>query len=264
MLEDEVFNMANADRTPLRIAVISTPRSGNTWLRLMLGRFYDAAQIAVHEPWDINWNMLPEDNLILQLHWHRTEEFVEVLGRHNFRVVVLVRNPLDLLISILHFSQNESETKNWLKGENGGEETLIGRTPADPEFAAYAKSPRASSLFSVSYEWAQAPDAKVIRYEEMVAKPEQTLNELFREFGWPDKDVGAIIREHSIENLRPQSTNQHFWKGQPGLWKRLISRELADDIANIHSVVFAGLNYSIDGSNELSLEDVGKNWEALG
>lgn len=56
--------MVNVDKTPLRIAIVSTPRSGNTWLRLMLGRFYDAAQIAVFEPSDINWAALPQNNCI--------------------------------------------------------------------------------------------------------------------------------------------------------------------------------------------------------
>ncbi len=256
--------MVNVDKTPLRIAIVSAPRSGNTWLRLMLGRFYDAAQIAAFDPSDVNWDTLPNNNCILQFHWHRTDGFVEVLHRYNFRVVVLVRNPLDVLISILHFSQNEPQTNRWLKGENGGEETLIGRTPADPEFAAYAKSQRAASLLAVSYEWAQDPNLKVIRYEEMVAKPGLILNELFREFGWPDKDISQVIKEHSIENLQPLSTNQHFWKGQPGLWKKLIPRGLAVDIVNIHSDIFSSLNYSIDGSMELSREEVRKNWEALG
>lgn len=256
--------MVDVDKTPVRIAIVSTPRSGNTWLRLMLGRFYDAAQIAAFDPGDVNWDNLPENNCIMQFHWHHTDEFIEILHQYNFRVVVLVRNPLDVLISILHFSQNEPLTNRWLNGENGGEYSLIGRTPADPEFAAYAKSQRAASLLAVSYEWAQDPNVKVIRYEELVAKPELILNELLREFGWPGKDVSQVIREYSIKNLQPQSTNQHFWKGQPGLWKKLIPRGFAVDIANTHSVIFASLNYSIDGSTELSPEEVGENWDVLG
>lgn len=255
--------MVNVDKMPLRIAIISTPRSGNTWLRLMLGRFYDAAQFAVFDPSDFNWDTLPENNCIMQFHWHHTDEFVEVLHKNNFRVVVLARNPLDVLISILHFSQNEPLTNRWLKGENGGEEALCGRTPVDPEFAAYAKGQRAASLLAVSYEWAQDPNVKIIKYEEMVAKPEQTLYELFREFGWPDKDVSQVIQEHSIQNLRPFYTNQHFWQGEPGLWKKLIPRAFAGDIADIHSAVFAGLRYTIDEAMELSREAINKNWEAL-
>jgi len=251
------------NKLPIRIAIISTPRAGNTWLRMMLSQFYDATQIAVHHPNDVNWNALPEGNCILQLHWHRTDEFVKTLQRYNFQVVVLVRNSLDVLISILHFVQNKTQTKKWLNGENGGEETLIGKTPTSPEFAAYAKSQRAVSLLSISAEWAQAFGVKVIRYEDMVANTELVLREIFDEFGWPNKDVSNVIWKHSIENLRQTSANQHFWKGQPDLWRKLISKELATDIVNTHAIVFSSLHYNIEEKKELSQEELVNNWEAL-
>lgn len=46
----------------LRLAIVSTPRSGNTWLRKLLASMYDLPQIAVHTPREIAWQSLPPIN----------------------------------------------------------------------------------------------------------------------------------------------------------------------------------------------------------
>jgi hypothetical protein len=53
----------------MRIAILSTPRSGNTWVRRVLADIYDLTELAVHNPADIPVE-IPE-RAILQLHWYR-------------------------------------------------------------------------------------------------------------------------------------------------------------------------------------------------
>ena len=76
-----------------------------------------------------------------------------MLQRHGFRVLVLSRHPLDVLISILHFVRKDRETNNWLGGEGGDERSIFGASPCSPQFLAYATSERAKALLSVSREW---------------------------------------------------------------------------------------------------------------
>ena len=51
----------------LRIAVISTPRSGNSWIRSVLAGALGMQEIAVHNYLDIQ-EQLP-DRCFLQIHW---------------------------------------------------------------------------------------------------------------------------------------------------------------------------------------------------
>src|SRR6266403_798552 len=88
---------------PFRIAIVSTPRLGNTWLRQLLMRVYDMPGLAFHSPADIAWALLTE-RCVLQLHWPPTPSFRKLLVEHNVRTLVLCRHPLDVLISILHFT----------------------------------------------------------------------------------------------------------------------------------------------------------------
>ena len=135
----------------LRVAIISTPRSGNTWLRHLLSRLYQAATIPFHSPIEIEWNKLPAD-CILQLHWHPEPSFLAHLESGGFRVVVLARHPLDVLISILHFALTD-QTLRWLEGEGGNERPIFGAMPRSTAFTDYATGPRAKALLAISHEW---------------------------------------------------------------------------------------------------------------
>jgi hypothetical protein len=248
---------------PLRLAIVSTPRSGNMWLRLMISRFYDAAQVAEHTPNEIHWEALPAGNTVLQLHWHPTQEFLELLRNNNFQVIVLARHPLDVLISILQFSQKEPLTKRWLEGEQGDESCLIGKSPSSEAFSTYAVSPRAASLFAVSHEWSKEPNTIRVRYEDLVHNTKSTLTTIFDVLGRPNYDIDTVISEFSLEKLRPTASNRHFWKGEPGLWKKLIPRSVATDIYNAHSAFFEAMHHDIDGSVELSRDEVDQLWSTL-
>lgn len=227
----------------MKIAIVSTPRSGNTWLRYLLATLYGLEQHAVHTPDAVDWSGL-SDNCILQLHWHHTESFSRLLQEHGFKVVTIARHPLDVLISILNFAPHEPQTACWLNGEGGDESTIYGQAPGSPEFLAYALSPRSQALLSVTKEWWSASEAIKVRYEELVHSPEKTLESLCLHLGPPIGDIQTAIAALTIEKLRLTSSNNHFWKGQPGLWASMIPLESAHQIEALHSEVFETLGYA--------------------
>jgi hypothetical protein len=53
-----------------RIAILSTLRSGNMWLRRLLGAIYDLEELSANTPAAVPWNELPKA-CVLQLHWYR-------------------------------------------------------------------------------------------------------------------------------------------------------------------------------------------------
>ena len=117
----------------VRIALVSTPRSGNTWLKRILAQVLHLAKLAVHRPGDLDWQALP-DRVIVQIHWLPDAEFTSLLRQHGFQRIVLARHPLDVLISILAFSQHDSTTLQWLDGVGGDECILEGASPTSDTF----------------------------------------------------------------------------------------------------------------------------------
>src|SRR4051812_47364718 len=104
----------------MRIAVVSTPRAGNTWVRHLLATAYQVPHLARHALAHSDWKELPAE-VVLQIHWRWEPGFVAKLEEHGFRVVTVARHPLDVLMSILHFCIYDSESEQWLLGAKGTE-----------------------------------------------------------------------------------------------------------------------------------------------
>lgn len=228
-----------------RIAIVSTPRSGNTWLRLLLTNVMSGESHAIHRPTDMDWATMPE-KFVLQIHWHPKQEFLDLLREHGFKVVVLGRHPADVLLSIWQFCQKEKDTASWLCGEGGDEESLKGREYQSKEFSDYCVSDRAAALLSVSRAWWQRDDAINVNYENLVATPELELARIFESthIDYCKDRIASALQEYTMERLRPHSNNNHFWKGQPGYSMQILSPKLLNAIYAKHKQSFDVLGYA--------------------
>lgn len=214
----------------MRIAIVSSPRSGNTWLRRLLGATYRLEERSAFTPDELDWEALPE-RCVLQLHWHRTPEFLAQLDRYGCSVVVVARHPLDVLVSILHFAQHESSTDRWLDGEAGSEAVLWGADPTSPAFVEYALSPRAQALLSITPEWWEYADARA-RYERLVVSPAGELGRIVDALGTPPSVLPTrAIERVRFDRLQKEAPNHHFWQGRAGLWREVVPTAAALEIA---------------------------------
>ena len=256
------FRRHSGAGTKLRIAVISTPRSGNTWLRSLLAGIYGLEQFAVHTPDDLDWSGLP-NRCIVQLHWHWREPLTSNLAAHGFRAVTISRHPLDVLLSILRFSRYEPETARWLDGESGGEAEIRDAAPLSPSFEEYATSSRAFALLSISREWWNSPDVCRVRYEDLVYRTFGELERLGETMGAPAtaKAIAGAVHSNTFKALQANDANQHFWQGQPGLWKKLLPAATARRIAKRHEANFRTFDYLCDPDPALSADQAERNWQ---
>ena len=245
---------------PLRIAVVSTPRAGNTWVRHLLGAAYQVPHFARHFMADADWNELPAE-VVLQIHWRREPGFVAKLAEHGFRVVTVARHPLDVLISILHFCVYESESEHWLLGAGGTEAEIYSTMPRSRAFIEYAKGPRAAELLAVTPDWWGQPGVLKLRYEDCVRDTDGELQKLETAFG-PVRASSreAVIEKCSLGQLRKEAINNHFWKGSPGLWKLLLPANEAREIASTLANAMTPFGYVCDPDPNLSDLEADRNW----
>ncbi|MCA9120498.1 MAG: sulfotransferase domain-containing protein [Planctomycetaceae bacterium] len=260
LLEREV---APAETEACRIAILSTPRTGNTWLRRLLDSIYSLPQVVADTPGDVDWDQLPS-RCILQLHWPLDIALQSVLSKHEFKVVTLFRNPCDTLISILHFATVWKNTNLWMGGLKGDETSIVGTRPCSREFAEYVSSERAKLLISASADWAETEGCLTVSYESLV---HDTTRELIRATEHlqpaPAEVISAAIEANSIAKLRSSVQNQHFWRGQPGIWKTLLPHELVRDIYRHHSAAFEAMSYPSNDDHRLSQSEADANWTGL-
>ncbi len=247
---------------PLRLLILSTPRSGNTWLNKLLSTAFHLDSGGMNRPDDFDWGEYPR-RVSMQIHWPPDDQISNLIARHRFRSIVLARHPLDTLLSILHFASHDNETHYWLDSRMGDESSLVGIRPTDAKFLEYAVGPRFDELLSVSRRWWLVPNAIRVRYESLVS---DTLGELMRIAGELGQDLSIFDAENavastSIEKLRPISKgNEHFWKGRPGHWKQLIPADIAREIFAAHAEIFNELGYDCDPDPELTRRRADLNW----
>ncbi len=259
--------MADVNGTPapdrIRLAVVSTPRSGNTWLRGLLAQLTESHEIAQHTPDEIPWDQLPQ-RVVVQIHWYPTDDFRKRLDDAGVKVVTIARHPLDLLMSILHFCRHEAQTARWLDGAGGDERSLLGAAPQDASVRAYAAGPRFRELLGVSDAWWDLADAAV-RYEDLVADPERELRRVVADLGVDvDLDrVPAVVASRGLEAMRPTSSNHHYWQGTPGGWRRLLTADVAGSLAAPVADLLDARGYAVDPLPDLDAAQAARNWAAV-
>ena len=93
----------------LKIVVVGTPKTGNTWVRHLLSSIYGLPQVELNP--DLAANRWEEFGArwIGQEHFHPTPEIVAWAARSGVVFVTPVRHPADVLVSLRHHVQNRNE-----------------------------------------------------------------------------------------------------------------------------------------------------------
>lgn len=246
----------------LRLAVISSPRSGNTWVRCLLGSIFELEQMVAHRPEEVAWEAL-SPRCVLQLHWHPNESFVTQLRRYGFRVVVLARHPFDVLISSLNYSYYVHLEGRCSGGGACPSCSTVGPLPRSSAHLDFACGECGRRSYSISTAWWPRPDVVRVRYEELVAAPEEVLARLAREIGQePRQSIAAMVGSTSIDELKPGRDvwHYHYWQGRPGLWRSFLPAEEARRIAAANPEPFAVLGYACDPDESLDGTQADLNW----
>jgi hypothetical protein len=221
--------------------LVSSPRSGNTFIRSAIAHCLAIAEIAIHDYRDAP-PTLPDD-VLLQLHWRREPEFLAWLSAHRFRIATIARHPLDVLLSAVRFAPREPQVARWLQGDTGLPVELGPAGSASPEFQRYCLSEGAAALLSVTPQWWHAPGTLRIRYEEVVAAPERAISEAVKTLGGDTARITTALEAARFERWRA-TPNEHGWRGRAGNWTELITTLDAIRIFWRHRKVFKSLGYS--------------------
>lgn len=245
-----------------RIFLISTPRSGNSWVRSVLRDAFGLDEIAAHNIFDLPLNL--PDNLILQIHWYREPTIQALITEQDCKVIVIARHPLDVLVSVLHFTRHDQSPDRWLEGNCEIPHALRSATPSSSAFLDYALSWGAENLLSVAYQWWHDHNTIKLRYEDLIADPIASLQSLaksLRHASIPVEEWAAALSNNSLGKFQALQ-NKHGWQGRPNLWRELLTPHIASQIYHRHKRVFDVLGYSLP-PYALSEEEAERNWERL-
>ncbi len=192
-------------------AVVSYGKSGRTWLRLMLSRFYQRRH-ALAEGAFLEYDNLsrqaPEIPTVCFTHGNYLRDYTGHFDHladdfRDRRVLLLVRDPRDVAVSqFFQWAHRMSAHKRWLnRYPDRSEELTIWQFVADDE----AGLDRAIRFLD---QWAEAAEEletiEVVRYEDMRAEPEVALERVLHFFGADpsEAEVRDAVDYARFDNMR--------------------------------------------------------------
>jgi hypothetical protein len=198
--------------------IVSFGKSGRTWLRVMLSRFYQVKH-GLSERHLIGFdNLHLRDNAIPKIfftHDNYTKDYtgnldskVDYVGK---KVVLLVRHPADVAVSQYYQWQYRMKPNKVALNrypERGQELGIF-----DFVTREYAGLTRAIDFMNGWAHEVGGSDMLVVRYEDMRAHPERTLNDVLAFVGTPgsDDEIREAVAFASFDNMRRMEANSTFW-----------------------------------------------------
>jgi hypothetical protein len=230
---EEAGRLAEAD-----VAIVSFGKSGRTWLRVMMSRYYQL----VHG--------IPERVLLGFANYHRRDSSIpkiffthdnyikdytgEVDSKRSFydkKVVLLVRNPKDIAVS---------QYFQWQHRMRPVKKKLNNYPPHGAAVSAFefVMDPACGLPWIIDYlnlwarEAAKVKSLLIVRYEDMRERPDETLARVMDFVGGSASRrdaVAAAVEYASVENMRKLEEKNTFWlaggrmkpgkKGDPDSYK---------------------------------------------
>jgi hypothetical protein len=222
------LELAKAERASL--IIIGHPKSGNTWLKVMLSRIYQVRY------------GLPADRLIntdeLALRHPEVPRLAATNGYYSYEgavgqalspeapdspikhkpVILIARDPRDIAVSWFYqFTKRQSAAKQELIN-HFIEHPIDRRTVEMWDFVRHSDI-GLTCLVDFLNEWARRidalPNGHIVRYEDLRAEPARVLRQVTEIMGedFSDEEIAGAVEWASFENLRKMEVSGFFRQG---------------------------------------------------
>jgi hypothetical protein len=202
------------------VVLMSWAKSGRTWLRLMLSRFY---QVRFDLPprsfleFDNLKRRRPEIPSVFFTHGNYLRDYTgDWETKRDFydkRIVFLARDPRDVAVS--QYFQWRYRMRPWKKVLN--DYPLHGEDVGVYEFVMQrdAGLPRIVEFLNLwAREMPRVRAVHLVRYEDLRARTEPVLGEILEFLGTPGKpeEISEAVRYAAVDNMRRIEQERTFWR----------------------------------------------------
>lgn len=238
----------------MRIVIAGPPKTGNMWLKCLLGRAYGLRWLRPHETpprpdvealasW-LGAARYPEDTIFHQ-HYDYSPRIAELLAPTGTKLVTIVRDPYDAFVSTYYTLQLHAESQN-AKGRKFTE--LMGKSLDDPEVVAFLRGGGYRNNLEKARDWALSGDAVVLRYEDLSRDPLGTLRATTAALGpVSDEQLEIAIDYCTADRMRERSKGgrTHVRSATVGDSRKKLNEEHFAAFRDAYSDVIADLGYPV-------------------
>ncbi len=168
----------------LKIIVVGTPKTGNTWLTHLLGELYEMPQVRLDADFrGMDWAGLGA-RWVAQQHYQPEPELIALARERGIIFVTPIRHPADVFVSLRHYTDNRQERDDEpaaVQAERPDAMLKDGRGIYGPATRHYLQHGFYLSVH-LSIYWLRGGWSHGVRYEDLWLHPLDTLMTLAGRF----------------------------------------------------------------------------------
>lgn len=193
------------------VYVISFPKCGRTWLRILIGRaFQQYFNLAIPNEYYLNIHKMNDINKKIPRiafrhenspQWKKPEELSEDKSRFKkHKVIFLVRDPRDVLVSLFYqkkkrLSAYDGTIHDFIREPTGGIESII-------------------KYYNIWSNNKNVPkELLIVRYEDLISNTHDELSKIMRFFGFEEIDdtiISDAVEFASFGKMRKMENENFF------------------------------------------------------
>jgi hypothetical protein len=228
----------------MKLLIVSTPKTGNTWLKNLLSAIYDLPMVSVAEHFDAAEFDALGDQWVCHQHFHPTADLLEWTRKNGVILLTTIRHPADSFVSVFHYAHG-FESDDRLKDAIAKDNDQFGENVAHYVARVYPL------MVNLSVAWIRTGRAHVVRYEDLWADPVGVLMDLTNKIAAVSREtVEHAVASCDIKVMRAKAegTEKNFFrKGGSGGWREALPPRIAHIFAYDQPYVrqFQAMGYSM-------------------
>ena len=238
----------------MRIVIAGPPKTGNMWLKCLLGRAYGLRWLRAFEtPASPDLASLSTwlaegrfpDGTIFHQHYDFSPEIADALDTVPAQLVTIVRDPYDAFVSTFYTLQQHAAENNQ-KGRKFTE--LMGKPLDDPAIVEFLRRGGYANNLQKARDWASSGRAVVLRYEDLSRDPLSALRRATAEIApLSDDRLQTAIDYCRADRMRQRTKggSKHVRMATVGDSVRQLSPDHLDAFREAYADIITELGYEV-------------------
>jgi hypothetical protein len=242
------------DPQQLKILIVSTPKTGNTWLEYLLAAVYDLPIVELSWPLDHDTSKKLGPRWIAHQHCFCTSDLLNWSEGSDIVLLTTVRHPGDVLISLYHHVHRSAGQHDADLGP--GTALMLADDSKIGEHTLSFVRDFFYILLNISVTWLYSEKSQIIRYEDMWRDPVSTLAGLTDQIvSVPLNTIERAVEQCDIQLLRriANSNASFFRRGSIGSWPRELPQAIVElfHCQDPYPAQFTALGYNLEPDDPL-------------